>query len=92
MPLSHEHQLSLLTDILSNHKTDCCGSVSECEQVKRLAAALLGNQHIDSHVKTILTDIYTYSQNGINTNNLEEHITSHQDSLTQWVDDIHQFS
>ena len=52
MPLSHEHQMSLLKDILTNHQTDCCGSVSECEQVERLVKSLMINMDIDSNVKT----------------------------------------
>lgn len=62
MPLSHEHQMSLLKDILTNHQSDCCGSVSECEQVERLVKSLMVNMDIDSNVKTILTEIYDYSQ------------------------------
>ena len=32
MPLQYQDQVSLLKDILTNHQTDCCGSVSEYEQ------------------------------------------------------------
>lgn len=35
MPLNAEHQMNILKDILSNHQSDCCGTVAECEQVER---------------------------------------------------------
>ena len=41
MPLSHEHQISLIKDILNNQQTDCCGSVAEYEQVERLVKSLI---------------------------------------------------
>lgn len=91
MPISHEHQMSLLKDILTNHQKDCCGSVAECEQVERLVKSLMINMDIDSNVKTILTEIYEYSQTGIGTADLDAHISTHQNELSQWVDDIDQF-
>jgi hypothetical protein len=91
MPLSNENQMSLLKDILTNQQTDCCGSVAECEQVERLVKSLMVNMDIDNNVKTILTEIYDYSQTGIGTADLDAHITSHQDDLSQWVSDIDQF-
>ncbi|RFU69735.1 YtzH-like family protein [Bacillus sp. V59.32b] len=92
MPLSHENQVSLLKDILSNHQSDCCGSVSECEQVERLVKSLMVNADINQNVKTVLEEIYRYCQNGINSSNLDAHITSHQNQLNTWIDDIDQFS
>ena len=32
MPINQQHQLEVLKDILVNHQSDCCGTVSECEQ------------------------------------------------------------
>lgn len=92
MPLSHENQLNLLKDILHNQNTDSYGSVAECEQVERLVKSLMINADIDQNVKTILKEIYEYSQVGIGSSDLEAHITSHQDNLSQWVDDIDQFN
>lgn len=91
MPLSQDNQLGLLKDILSNHNTDCCGSVAEYEQVERLVKSLMINMDVNQHVKTILQEIYEYSQQGVGASDSEAHITSHQDSLSQWVDDIDQF-
>lgn len=92
MPLSQENQLNLLKDILYNQNMDSSGSVAECEQVERLVKSLMINADIDQNVKTILKEIYEYSQKGIGSPDLEAHITSHQDNLSQWVDDIDQFN
>ena len=88
MPLNQEHQLALLTDILSNQQTDCCGSVSECEQVQRLITSLRTNGQLDQNILPILEEINRYSEQGIKASNLDHHIHSHQDQLSQWVDGI----
>lgn len=92
MPLSHGHQVTLLKDILNNHQTDCCGSVSECEQLERLVKSLMVNNQIDSNVKNILQEVYQYSQHGAQSADLDQHILSNQENLSQWVNDIDQFS
>ena len=88
MPLNQEHQLALLTDILSNQQTDCCGSISECEQVQRLITSLRTNGQLNENILPILEEINRYSEQGIRTSNLDDHIQSHQDQLSQWVDGI----
>jgi len=92
MPLSHDHQVTLLKDILSNHQTDCCGSVAECEQLERLVKSLMVNTQVDQNVKNILQEVYQYSQNGSQTADLDQHILSNQENLSQWVSDIGGFS
>ncbi|WP_040207592.1 YtzH-like family protein [Neobacillus jeddahensis] len=92
MPLSHGDQVTLLKDILNNHQTDCCGSVSECEQLERLVKSLMVNTEIDQNVKNILQEVYQYSQYGSQTADLDQHISSNQENLSQWVSDIGQFS
>ncbi|WP_462411276.1 YtzH-like family protein [Neobacillus sp. Marseille-QA0830] len=92
MPLSHNDQVHLLTDILTNHQTDCCGSVSECEQLERLVKSLMVNTQIDQNVKSILQEVYNYSQKGAQTADLDQHIQENQNNLSQWVNDIGQFS
>lgn len=92
MPLQYQDQVNLLKDILSNHQTDCCGSVSECEQLERLIKSLMVNSNIDQSDKQVLSQIYDYSQSGINASNLDSHIESHQQQLSQWVDNIDQLS
>lgn len=89
MPLERQHQLEILKDILSNHQTDCCGSVSELEQLERLVKQLMVQSNTNHPV---LEQIYSYSQNGINSDDLDQHIESHQGQLSQWVSDVDQFS
>jgi hypothetical protein len=88
MPLNHEHQMTILKDILSNHQTDCCGTVSECEQIERLAKSLMGNEQVGSHVKNVLPDIYDYGQNGKYSVDLDSHILSYQEQLSNWVNQL----
>lgn len=92
MPLNHQDQVSLLKDILTNHQADCCGSVSECEQLQRLVKSLMVNSQIDQNVKTILQEIYEYSHQGAQTADLDQHILSSQDQLSNWVSDMDQYS
>lgn len=92
LPLDHNHQVSILKDILSNHQMDCCGTVAECEQLERLIKSLMTNSNIDSSFKNVLPNIYTYSQSGKNSTNLESHINDHQQQLTQWIDNINQYT
>ncbi|RUQ31998.1 hypothetical protein ELQ35_03050 [Peribacillus cavernae] len=92
MPLSHQDQVSLLKDILSNQQSDAYGSISECEQVERLVKSLMVNTEINHNVKTVLEEIYRYSQDGINASSLDAHITAHKNQLSGWVDDIDQLS
>lgn len=92
MPISQQDKLSLLKDILSNHQTDCCGSVSECEQLGRLVKSLIVHSRIDNNSLAVLEDIYNYSQTGVNSTQLDEHIEAHQEELSQWVNDIDRLS
>lgn len=92
MPLSDQDQVNLLKDILTNQQTDCCGSVSECEQLERLVESLMNNSNINQDVKAVLKQIQTYSQNGIHAANLNQHIETNQQSLSAWVNDINQYS
>ncbi|WP_088013564.1 YtzH-like family protein [Gottfriedia acidiceleris] len=92
MPLNHEHQLTILRDILMNHQSDCCGTVSECEQLERLVQSLLTNDQITDDVKSMLNDVYYYSQSGKYSSDLDQHITNHQNQLSQWVTDFNTYS
>lgn len=92
MPLNHEHQLAILKDILTNHQSDCCGTVSECEQLERLVQSLLTNDQVTDDVKSKLNDVYFYSQSGKYSQDLDQHITNHQNQLSEWVMDIDTYS
>ncbi|AEV20480.1 YtzH-like family protein [Geobacillus sp. G4] len=88
MPLNYNHQLTVLRDILSEHQLDCCGTVSECEQIERLAKSLLANDEVDGQVKQILPHIYAYGQGGKYSTDLNAHISAHQGQLADWVNGL----
>ncbi|MBS2970066.1 YtzH-like family protein [Metabacillus sp. KIGAM252] len=92
MPLDYHHQVTLLKDILTEQQADCCGTVAECEQIERLIKSLMVNAQIDQNVKNVLQNIYEYSQSGKSASELNQHITSQQQNLTQWIQDIDSFS
>lgn len=92
MPLEHQHQVALLKDILTEHQSDCCGTVAECEQLERVIKSLMVNTDIHQDLKSVLQNIYSYSQDGKNSPELNSYITSQQNVLTQWIDDIDSFS
>mgnify|MGYP002422928517 FL=1 len=92
MGLNQENQIRLLQDILSDHQADCTGTVAECEQMERIIKSLMANTHVDANLKGILEDIYLYSQRGKSTSSINDHISDHQDRLTQWVREIGSFS
>jgi hypothetical protein len=92
MPLSQHHQVTLLKDILNNHSSDCCGSVSECEQVERLVKSLLTNGNINEQLIPTLNEVYQYGQNGKYTSDLDNHINTHQVQLSEWVNNMNEFS
>ncbi|MEC2077411.1 YtzH-like family protein [Metabacillus fastidiosus] len=92
MPLDYGHQLGLLKDILLEHQSDCCGTVAECEQLERVIKSLLANTNVNENIKNILEPIHTYSQTGKNSPQLNDHIESHQNILTEWINDIDSYS
>ena len=75
-----------------NHQTDCCGSVSECEQIERLIKSLLINSNIDQNNKDTLNKFITIVKVGKTQLILDQHIESHQQQLSQWVNNMDQFS
>jgi hypothetical protein len=88
MPLNYEHQMTILKDILSNQQTDCCGTVSECEQIERLVKSLMTNESVQQQIKNVLPSIYAYGQAGKYSANLDDHILSHQQQLTEWINEL----
>jgi hypothetical protein len=50
------------------------------------------NTQVDQNVKNILQEVYQYSQHGVGTSDLDQHILSNQENLSNWVSDIGQFS
>jgi hypothetical protein len=50
------------------------------------------NAQVDQNVKNILLEVYEYSQHGAGTADLDQHILSNQENLSDWVSNIDQFS
>ncbi|WP_407272248.1 YtzH-like family protein [Radiobacillus sp. PE A8.2] len=86
MPLNVNNQLTVLTDLLREQSEDCCGSVSECQQIKRIVQSIISNNSIDDQqVMQLLPEIYNYGRQGELVQNLDEHITTNQDNLKTWL-------
>lgn len=88
MPLDYTHQLELLKDILTNQLEDCCGTISECEQLQRVIASLHEKGNLDNEARELLESIYAYSSAGKGSPDLDSHINTHRDKLAQWVGSI----
>ncbi len=92
LPLNHQHQLSILKDILSEHLSEHDGTVSEYEQIERLVESLLNNDLVSNQAKQQLKEIHQYSHIGKESSDSSEYISDHQDDLTQWVDEMNRLS
>ncbi|WP_138420665.1 YtzH-like family protein [Aquibacillus sediminis] len=89
MSLNVDDQLNVLNDLLSEQSEDCCGSVSECQQIKRIAQSIMANNAVnDQQLQQLLPEIYNYSKQGENAQNLDEHIITNQANLKNWVNVI----
>ena len=89
MALNAYDQLNILADILSEQAEDACGSIAECQQIKRLVQSLMANQAVDDqHLSQLLPEIYNYGRQGEIAQNLEQHITTNQANLDNWLQHI----
>ncbi|MBM7572824.1 YtzH-like family protein [Aquibacillus albus] len=90
MSLNVNDQLHVLYDLLSEHSEECCGSVSECQQIKRIVHSIMANHSIDNEqLLQLLPEIYNYGRQGELVQNLDEHITLNQQNIKNWVNVIH---
>ncbi|KGP90195.1 hypothetical protein N780_06510 [Pontibacillus chungwhensis BH030062] len=89
MPLTVKDQVNVLYDLLSEHSEECCGSVSECQQIQRLVRSILTKKELqDENVLRSLPAIYDYGKAGEDSSDLSSHITSNQSQLEEWVTSI----
>ncbi|MBM7704873.1 YtzH-like family protein [Metabacillus iocasae] len=88
MPLSYQNQMDMLKDILSNHQSDCCGTVAECEQVERLIKSMLATGFQSEQMTSTLQHVYEYTQAAKNCQHLDQHIQTNQQNLSQWVSEL----
>lgn len=93
MTLNVNNQLTLLHDILEEHQADCCGDVSEYQQIKRLVKSIMANNSVENdNLLQLLPEIYNYGLQGENVQSLEEHITSNKSSIHNWMSAIQEIS
>ncbi len=93
MTLTVHNQLRLLQDILSEQTEDCCGEISEYQQIKRLVQAMMANNSIsDEQLLQLLPEIYNYGRQGEIAQNDAEHITTNQENIETWVSAIQRTS
>ncbi|HLS09415.1 YtzH-like family protein [Lentibacillus sp.] len=91
MTLTTHNQLQLLHDILTEQTEDCCGEISEYQQIKRLVQAMMANNSIsDEQLLQLLPEIYNYGRQGEIAHNDEEHILSNRENIETWVNAIQQ--
>ncbi|WP_010651422.1 YtzH-like family protein [Oceanobacillus massiliensis] len=91
MTLNVNNQLTLLLDLLDEQQLDCCGSVSEFQQIERLVKSMLANNSItDNQLLSLLPDIYNYGRQGESAPSQPDHITSNKDNLHNWISAIQQ--
>lgn len=89
MVLNAYDQLNVLVDLLSEQAEDATGSIAECQQIKRLVQSLMTNQAVDDQrLVQLLPEIYNYGHQGEITQNIEQHITTNQANLENWLQNI----
>jgi hypothetical protein len=91
MTLNVNHQLTLLSDLLDEHQSECCAQVSEYQQIKRLVKSMMANNSItDEQLQQLLPEIYNYGRQGESVQNHEEHILSNKENINNWISTIEQ--
>lgn len=89
MTISVNNQLTLLLDLLDEQHADCCATVSEYQQIKRLVRSLMTNNSItNEQLLGLLPDIYNYGRQGESAQNLPDHITLNKNNLNNWISAI----
>ncbi|MFC4388180.1 YtzH-like family protein [Gracilibacillus marinus] len=88
MSLNINNQLELLHDLLSLHAEEGCGSKSECEQIARLIQSIQQQNTIQSPLTNHYDHIRKYGEDGAVTSTMEQHILSHQEAFSTWLQSI----
>ena len=89
MPLTTKDQMNVLYDLLSEQAEECCGSVSEYQQIQRLARSLLSKKATNNDdFLQMLPQIYDYGRDGEATEDDNQYVTSNQAQLNEWVHSI----
>ncbi|MEC5421883.1 YtzH-like family protein [Virgibacillus sp. C22-A2] len=91
MGLTVNNQLTLLQDILDEQNGECCGHVSEYQQIKRLVKSMIANDSItDEQLLQLLPEIYNYGREGESSQDLPMHITMNKQNIDNWITAIQQ--
>lgn len=88
MPIQFHDQLTLLTDILQSQQLECCGTLSECEQLERITQTMLAQPHVNSEIEKTLLEVYAYSQGGQRHENINDYVSEHKEYLSSWINDL----
>ncbi|MDC3415805.1 YtzH-like family protein [Aquibacillus salsiterrae] len=89
MTLNVNDQLHVLYDLLTEQSEDCCGSISECQQIKRIVQSIMAKNSVNNQeLAQILPEIYHYGRQGELAQNLDEHISANQENIKNWVQAI----
>lgn len=87
--LTVNNQLTLLYDLLDEHRTYSTISLNEYKQIKRLVQTITAhNQITDEELNCILPEIYNYSIKGEFVQSLKEHIETNKQNIEKWLNTI----
>lgn len=87
--LTANNQLTLLYDLLDEHRTYTKVSLNEYQQIKRLVQTITAHNEInDKDLHYILPEIYNYSIKGELVQSLNEHIESNKQNIEKWLKTI----
>lgn len=87
--LTVNNQLTLLYDLLDEHRTYSPISNNEYRQIKRLVQTITSNHRInDEDLQGILPEIYNYSIKGELVQSLNEHIETNKQNIEKWLNTI----
>jgi len=87
--LTVNNQLTLLHDLLDEHRTFLTVSIDEYRQIKRLVQTITSNPSIeDQDLRLILPEIYNYGIQGELVQSLSEHIESNKKNIDKWLTTI----
>jgi protein associated with RNAse G/E len=60
--------------------------------MERIIKSLMTNDNVADDTRTMLNDVYYYSQSGKYSPDLDQHISNHQNELSQWISGIDSLS
>lgn len=83
-----QNQLTLLHDLLDEQVTFKSVSMNEYRQIKKLVQTIISNEEMDSHLLTVLPEIYYYGLKGEAAQSYSDHIEENISNIQKWLDAI----